>query len=38
LDENGEAPEWMKIANMSVPEFKECKVKKAAEANLKLKN
>jgi hypothetical protein len=38
LDENGEAPEWMKIANMSVPEFKECKAKKAAEANLKLEN
>lgn len=31
LDENGEEPEWMKIANMSVPEFKEYKAKKAAE-------
>ena len=31
LDENGEEPEWMKIANMSIPEFKEYKAKKAAE-------
>lgn len=31
LDENGEEPEWMKIANMSVPEFKEYKAKKEAE-------
>lgn len=31
LDENGEEPEWMKIANMSVPEFKEYKAKKSAE-------
>ena len=31
LDDNGEDPEWMKIANMSVPEFKEYKAKKAAE-------
>ncbi|OOR86545.1 hypothetical protein B0181_11660 [Moraxella caviae] len=46
LDENGEEPEWMKIANMSVPEFKEYKAKKAAEkaakkaeeANQKLEN
>lgn len=46
LDENGEEPEWVKIANMSVPEFKEYKAKKAAEkaakkveeANQKLEN
>lgn len=31
LDENGEEPEWLKVANMSVPEFKEYKAKKAAE-------
>lgn len=31
LDENGEEPEWMKIANMSIPEFKEYKAKKEAE-------
>ena len=31
LDENGEEPEWLKIANMSIPEFKEYKAKKAAE-------
>lgn len=31
LDENGEEPEWMKIANMSVPEFREYKAKKEAE-------
>lgn len=46
LDENGEEPEWVKIANISVPEFKEYKAKKAAEkaakkveeANQKLEN
>ena len=31
LDENGEEPEWLKVANMSVPEFKEYKAKKAPE-------